>query len=320
LKKAIPEVRITYLTKSVYAPVLEGNPSIEAIAGLKRKPRGGDLTALLRLSRELGAFDVVVDLHATLRSRLACAAVRSERTLRYDKDTLLRRFWIMGWKRGVMQAERRHMVERYLEAVRPLGVDPGDLVPEVHLREDEVEDAACFLRGQGVKDPGRFAVLVPGARWPNKRWTAEGFAGVGKWLGGEAGMEVVLAGDGGDREWAEEIAGRMGGKCVSLAGQTGLRQLAAVLKQARIVVGNDSGPGHLATAVGTPVVVLFGPTSEAFGFGPLGERTRVVSHSLDCRPCSLHGGRKCPRGKRSCLDDIEPEEVIRAVREVADMS
>jgi heptosyltransferase-2 len=320
LKKACPEARITYLTKRVYAPVLEGNPSIEAIAGLKRKPRGGEMFALLRLCRGLGKFDVVVDLHGTLRSRLACAAVRTGRTLRYEKDSLMRRFWIMGWKRGVMERERRHMVERYLEAVRPLGVEPGGLMPEVHLRDDEAEDAVRFLRERGVKDPGRFAVLVPGARWPNKRWTTEGFAGVGKWLSEKAGMEVVLAGDGTDREWAEKIAELLGGRCVTIAGETGLRQLAAVLKKARVVVGNDSGPGHLAAAVGTPVVALFGPTSEAFGFRPLGERTRVVSHALDCRPCSLHGGKRCPRGRRSCLDDIEPAEVIGAVREVTDLS
>ncbi len=232
----------------------------------------------------------------------------------------MRRLWIMGWKRGVMEGERRHVVERYVEAVRPLGVEPGGLMPEVHLRDDEVEEAVRFLRERGVRDPDRFAVLVPGARWPNKRWTAEGFAGVGKWLSGKAGMEVVLAGDGRDRESGEEVAKRLGERCVTIAGETGLRRLAAVLKKARVVVGNDSGPGHLAAAVGTPVVAIFGPTSEAFGFRPLGESTRVVSHALECRPCSLHGGKICPRGRRSCLDDIEPGEVIEAVREVTDMS
>ncbi|HEY6000915.1 MAG TPA: glycosyltransferase family 9 protein, partial [bacterium] len=85
---------------------------------------------------------------------------------------------------------------------------------------------------------------------------------------------------------------------------------------AGIVIANDSGPAHIAAAVGAPVVALFGPTHEAFGFAPRGERVRVVSRDRPCRPCSVHGGTRCPRGHRACLDDIAPAQVLAAAREL----
>jgi ADP-heptose:LPS heptosyltransferase len=101
-----------------------------------------------------------------------------------------------------------------------------------------------------------------------------------------------------------------------VAGDLDIMGLAAILERARIVIANDSGPAHLAAAVGTPVVTLFGPTHEAFGFAPRGPAVRVISRDLPCRPCSIHGGTRCPRKRRACLDDIPPAEVLAAAREL----
>jgi ADP-heptose:LPS heptosyltransferase len=210
----------------------------------------------------------------------------------------------------------RHVVQRYLEALEPLGVDPEPRRPEIHLRPEEEREMADLLRQHGLKDPSRYAVLIPGARWPNKRWTVEGFAAVARWLSNEMGMDTVLAGARGEIERSRAVAKASGEGAVQLTGETNLRELAALLKGARVVVGNDSGPGHMAAAVGTPLVTLFGPTSEAFGFRPFGGKARVVSHNLSCRPCTLHGGNSCPRGKRVCLDEISSDEVIEALLDV----
>jgi heptosyltransferase-2 len=203
-----------------------------------------------------------------------------------------------------------------MEAIAPLGVDPEPARPEIHLRPDEEEAAAVLLRKRGLPLSSPYGVLIPGARWPNKRWTVEGFAAVGRWLRDEMGTEPVLAGGAGERERCDAVAEAMGGGALRLAGETDLRQLAALLKGARVAVGNDSGPGHVATAVGTPLVALFGPTSEIFGFRPFGSRSRAVSHDVSCRPCSVHGGVSCHRGARVCLDEIGPDEVIGAMRDV----
>ena len=127
---------------------------------------------------------------------------------------------------------------------------------------------------------------------------------------------MVLAGDLKDREQVERVKRKMSSRSYDITGKTGLRRIIALLKLSRAVLGNDSGPGHLAAAVGTPVLSLFGPTSEVFGFTPWGEKTAVLSRPLECRPCSLHGGTECRRGRRACLDDIAPGDVMDALRDL----
>jgi heptosyltransferase-2 len=317
LRVAYPRARISYLTKSAYAPLLEGSPDIERVISLEDLPGRGSLAGIARFCRR-ERFDLVVDLHGNLRSRVTSLFLRAPVKLRYRKEAMMRRLWASGWMRGKMTRGTGGVVDRYLDTIRPLGVEGEGLLPEIPVSVEAQEQAKAFLRGRGVRAPEKMAVIFPGAKWPNKCWPATGFAALGRWLASEPGFEVVLAGDEGDREQVEVVKRNLSREAAEICGCTGLRELAAILSLAKVVVGNDSGPGHLAAAVGTPVVTIFGPTSEAFGFSPRGKRVRTVSRSLECRPCSIHGGRRCPRGRRSCLDDISPGEVMQAVREVTE--
>lgn len=318
LKAAFPGARISFLTKGAYSPLLEGHPDIDRVIAFEPRPGQGGFSALTGLCRGLGTFDLVIDLHVTLRSRLVAAFLPASRKVRYRKDSLMRRLWAMGWMRERMLCDGRHVADRYLHALEPLGVSPRFTRPEIFLTPREVDSSESFLRQMGVRDPRGIAVILPGARWSNKQWTAKGFAAVGEVLSSRRGFEIVVAGDRGDRPAVDAFKRELSTECVDIAGKTGIRELAAVLRLARVAVGNDSGPGHLAAAVGTPVVTIFGPTTEAFGFAPRGERVKTVSLPLPCRPCSIHGGRTCPGGRRACLEDLEPRAVIAAVGEVLD--
>jgi heptosyltransferase-2 len=312
LKAEFPATEITFLTRAAYRGLLEGQPGIDRVATLEEAPAG--VAGLRGFCRGLGAFDVAIDLHGTLRSRICLRALAAHRTLSYPKDAVLRRLWAAGWMRARMARERRHVVDRYLAPLRVLGVRAATTVPALTLAPAELAAAREALRAAGVRDPARTAVLFPGARWPNKRWTAEGFAAVAAGLRDADGLEPVLAGDAADRDRAEAVRALIPGGAPVLAGATDVRGLAAILRVSRLAVANDSGPAHLAAAAGTPVVAVFGPTHEAFGFAPRGEHAVVVSHQLPCRPCTVHGGRHCRRGHRACLDDIAPGEVLAAAR------
>lgn len=314
LKAAFPGAEVCFLTRDAYRPLLEDQPGIDRVIALEEAPPG--VAGLVRFCRRLGAFDLAVDLHRNLRSRICLRATAAASRISYRKDSLQRRLWAAGWMRERMEREGRHVIDRYLEPLRRLGRTPAFTQPELVIAPAALEGARAFLRAAGVRDPERIAILFPGARWPNKRWTVPGFAAVAARLREEFGLEPVLGGDAADKEPVAEVARLIPGGAVSAAGRTGLPELAAVLKLARIAVANDSGPAHLAAAVGTPVAVLFGPTVEAFGFTPRGGRVRVVSRKLACRPCTLHGGVRCPRGRRICLDEIAPDEVLTAIREL----
>ena len=314
LREAFPDAEIVYLTKAAYRPLLAGQPGIDRVVTLEEA--GPGLNALRRQCRGLGHFDLALDLHRTLRSRACLGALNADRRFSYRKDALLRRLWAAGWMRGRMEDGQPHVIDRYLEPLRRFGVAPAHTVPELVVPPERLSAVRDLLVAAGVRDPDRVAVVVPGARWPNKRWLPVSFAAVAAGLRDAEALEPVIAGDASDLEAAGAVRALIPGGAPLLAGRTGLPELAALMKIARVVIANDSGPAHLAAAVGSPVVALFGPTHEAFGFAPRGERVRVISRALACRPCTVHGGLRCPRSRRDCLDDISPGDVLAAVREL----
>jgi heptosyltransferase-2 len=125
--------------------------------------------------------------------------------------------------------------------------------------------------------------------------------------------DVVVLGGPGEREVAGMIAEAGGGGAASAAGRFSLTGTAALLKRSRALITCDTGVLHLATAVGTPIVGLYGPTVEQFGFFPYHARATVIQRDLTCRPCSSHGGPTCPLGHHRCITEILPEEVAAAV-------
>ncbi|MBI3088036.1 MAG: glycosyltransferase family 9 protein [Candidatus Omnitrophica bacterium] len=162
------------------------------------------------------------------------------------------------------------------------GEPPGPY--EYFLSDDERTAAGAWLRERGWAEEAALIVLHPGANWPHKRWPPERFAELADRLAQRPGRAIALTGGPDDEPLIRRISGRMRVPPLVLAGQTTLRQLAACLERAGVVVSNDTGVLHIASALRRPVVALYGPTSPAFT-GPLGapERT-VVIHHADCCP------------------------------------
>ncbi len=155
--------------------------------------------------------------------------------------------------------------------------------------------------------PEDFVVLAPGSVWRSKRWPHYGKL-MELLLAAEPQLNLILLGGAGE---APEFpaSDRIRDRC----GRTTLRQSYLLLRRARCLVCNDSAPLHLGQAAEIPTIALFGSTVPAFGFGPQGQRDRVLSVNLSCKPCSLHGVNKCPRGDFPCLEALRPEAVAAAV-------
>jgi heptosyltransferase-2 len=132
----------------------------------------------------------------------------------------------------------------------------------------------------------------------------------------QGGHHVALVGGPADRAVAAEIATAAGRQAASAAGELDLQASGALLRRASVAVSGDTGPMHLATAVSTSVVALFGPTVEQFGFFPYHARAVVLQRDLACRPCSSKGGPHCPLDHHRCLEDITPEEVMQRMLEL----
>lgn len=183
---------------------------------------------------------------------------------------------------------------------------PGAL-PTLGITAADQTAASVWLAAERV--PQRFVVMAPGSVWGTKRW--------GKYPALAAALDdfVVIVGGKEDRDLGEAIRQAIPGRAANGCGSLSLRQAAAVLQRAAVLVTNDSAPMHLAQATGTRTVALFGPTAPVLGFAPRGADDRVVEVAgLSCRPCSRHGPMRCPLGHHRCMVDLEVSEVVEIVR------
>jgi heptosyltransferase-2 len=214
----------------------------------------------------------------------------------------------MTYTQTVARAPAGHEVDRLLALAGPLQGEPPAV--SLALGPRDLDAADTWLADHQVGT--RFTVIAPGSVWATKRWPY--YAELASALDG---MTVIVGGRE-DTALAQEIVAGSGGKAVSAAGALSLRQSAAVIQRAACLVTNDSAPLHLATAVGTPVVALFGPTVPEFGFGPRRGGDVVLGHGdLPCRPCSRHGPQRCPLGHHRCMRELSVQSVIRAITSVA---
>ncbi len=299
-KRAFPDATITFVTAPVYESVARLLPGIDTVVPIPK-------TGLSELRETVAAslpdsFDWIIDLHGNARSKTIAGAIRADRRSTYPKDSMRRRI-LVWFKRG--RGKGAPVWRRYLAPLERAGIAPEYSPP-----------ALLPVSGSGV--PGAI-VLAPGAGRPTKQWPINKFADLSKKL-----LEsfpdrslVVALGPG-----EEDLGARLdpdGNDRIRKLVAAPLSALACHLRDAAVVVSNDSGLLHFAEAVGTPVVALFGPTTEELGFAPAGTRSTRIEKDLACRPCSLHGSQTCPLPDRShrCMEEISVDEVLAAVRETA---
>jgi heptosyltransferase-2 len=308
LRARHPGARIDALTKAEFAPLLSDNPHL---TGVLTPANGESLPALA--SRLRGAhYTHRLDLHGSLRSRLLRLLLPG-RWHGYPKHRAARAL--------LVQTRRNHypvgtppVPERYFETAAGLDVRPDGRPPEFGLAPAALAEADRFLAAAGLDATRGLVALAPGAAHATKRWPLEHWKALASVLG-QQGRPLVVVGGPEDAAAATEVAASAPG-AVAAAGQFGLQGTGANLARARVLVSGDTGVMHMATAVGTPVVALFGPTVEAFGFFPYRGRARVLQRDLPCRPCSRMGGPVCPLGHHDCLRGILPAEVQAALAEL----
>jgi heptosyltransferase-2 len=303
LLRRFPGARIEWVTDRAYASLLDGLPQIAAVHGLDR--RGPEAVLVLRdlLRRR---FDIAIDLQNKVRSRIlarAAAPIRATFRRRSPGRAILA---LLGHDRPLARA---HATQLYLEPLASLGVvgPPGRV--SVSLSKSAQALAADALRGAAPP----VVAVAPGARWATKRWPAERFAAVADALAGQ-GASIVLAGGPQDRDAFAAVSAAMRAPVAADLSPLPVDALAAALARVQLLVACDSGPVHLASAVSTPALALFGPTATVRWAPPA--PGRALSLRLPCSPCSNHGGPSCPEGHHRCLADLGADAVVAAARDM----
>lgn len=304
LKKKFPAAQVTVMVSPGLDSLILGTPvadRVQVFDKSKLKKRLKDfIDFIAQVRRE--HYDLFVDMQASsLRSFLVRRLSGAPTVLVYKKQK--------KW------TERRlHAAENFMEALLPLGItDPVHEI-DLPLTVDAREAAGKFLTRHGIDRAKPLIALncSVGAARPARNWLPDRFAALADRLIGELGATVIFVGGGEDRELVRTVMTAMKEKAVSAAGELSISHSAALLARCACLVSSDTGPLHLATAVGTPVVGLYGSTDPR-RTGPIGRGHRVLLKDLPCVPCEE---KDCSLGTRVCMSDITVDDVYEAVRKV----
>jgi heptosyltransferase-2 len=306
LRATVDGSNITVLCIPSTAPLLARHPAVDSVIVYDKRNHSPSLTklgAVLRAQR----FDMVVCPHRSLRSALLARVAGARIRVGFDLP-VVRRFYT----HRAAYVKTDHEVLRNLSLLAALGMKVnGCRRPELYPGPDDEAAAAAIARE--FRPELESVVIAPGSVWATKRWTPEGFAAVAAEF--SVTHNVVLAGGREDEELCRGIARMSKAPVIVAAGRLSFTASAALIRSAALLISNDSAPVHLASAVGTPVVEIYGATVPEFGFTPYGVPYRLVQmKDLECRPCGIHGARQCPIKTFECMKNLAASTVIEAAR------
>ena len=305
LREAFPKARITMLVNAGTEEIVQDHPAVDEVMVVPRTGmKNWRLLAELRRRR----FDVVLDLTDGDRSAILGKLSGAPTRIGYNSEDR----WRGKLYTHIVKADRfaMHTIEYHLTATEALGLSGPIPEPHITITPDATEAVKALLQEGLIELDKPFVCLHPGARWWFKSWPAERFAALADRIQTESETQALFLGSEGDRTVISGIATAMRTPARSLVGRTRLQDLAAILTRAVLMISNDNGPMHIAAAVGTPVIGLFGPSDPAI-WGPWGVGHRTFYKHIDCRSC-FHPD--CFRGETNCMRLISLDEVWESVR------
>lgn len=312
LRRTLAPDSMTVLTTPQAKPLLEHHPDVDRVFVDAKRTQGRGVRGLVRMAQQLRRerFQLALAPHKSLRTALllALAGIPCRMGFRQSPG------WFL-YHRTAVRDTQSHEVERILSLLRVCEVDPQlhIAVPQVMYHSTARQRAQTVLDAAGIGNNEPVFIVCPGSVWFTKRWTIEGYAALVRRLEQTYGRTLICGGPD-DLPVAQAVQTQAGGHGVCVAGQADLQTFMALIDRARVVISNDSAPMHLAVARNVPVVAIFCATTPSLGYGPYSPRSVVIEQKeLWCRPCSRHGGPRCPRGTEDCMRLITVNDVLRGV-------
>ena len=316
LRRRFPDATIDWLVETRHKDVLVSNPDVTELVEVdtfrwrKRLLSPSTWKAISRSIRAIRKreYDVVLDLQGTIKSSVAARLARSERHVGFATRALKEKPASLFYSEKVhVNGAPKHIIDRQLRLLASLDIETDERSFPIVVPEEMERAAAEALDGLGLHE---FVILNPGASWVTKRWDPDKFGALAVAIENEFKLPSLVIWGPGEEEIARRIV-ETSGDMATLAPPTGVRDIIPYIRRARLFVSGDTGPLHLASAFGVPVVGIFGPTDPARN-GPFGDGDIVVWKDVPCGPCYKH---RCPGYGTVCMTSIGVENVLEAVRE-----
>ncbi|MBF8247540.1 MAG: Lipopolysaccharide heptosyltransferase II [Bacteroidetes bacterium] len=313
LKKHFRDAELDIVVVPRSAQLFRNHPSLHRVVEYDKRGKDSGLSGFLRMVQSLKStsYQLAVIPHRSIRSSLLAKLAGIPTRVGFDRSS-----GRMFLTNIVRYRNELHEIDRNISLLEGLGQKHESReLPAIYPSRNDSKHVEKLLSAHGFARSQRLIALAPGTIWNTKRWMIERFADLGKRLVAN-GFRVVLIGGPEDKSLCDKlVASVRSSNILNTAGEISLLQSAELLSRCRVLVSNDSAPMHIAVAMRTPVVAIFGATVPSFGFAPYGEHDVVVETTgLSCRPCSIHGGEKCPIGTFDCMNNITADRVEGEVR------
>lgn len=339
LRNAYPSAKIGWLVEEDASNILIGHPLLNDVFTIKKRGWFRDFRGTYNVAKNIRAldYDIVLDFQGLFKSGIWVFLSNGKRRIGFDKSREMS-YIFLNEKLPPYDPDK-HAVERYLDLVKYLGINPvrslhnniesnksanqsGNLDTEtsngvkydsinfpIPLTENEKKKVYGLLKTSGIREGTSFVVVNPMARWESKLWDTKKFAGLCNEIMDKFACRVVIVGAS-YSEKNKEIAFLTNNRIIDLTGETTLRELAYLMSLSSVVITVDSGPMHIAAAMGVPVIAIFGPTAP-WRTGPYGKTHSIVRKELPCSPCF---SRVCKGKDNICMKEIEVRDVLDEVR------
>jgi heptosyltransferase-2 len=323
LRSRFPDGQIDYVTRKEYAELVSSNPNLNYTYAFDA---GEGFEGLRALRRKIKAerYDLIVDIHDSLRSKYL-RSVRGPRRMAVIDKRIVERTMLVNFKKNIYR-EIVSVADRYIEPLRQFGIVNDGKGLELHIPDKILLGVSGKMAKLRLNRFEKVVGLCPAARHFSKRWPADRFLEVAVRSAQERNAKVLIFGGPADvglcSSIADEINKRAGAeRATDFCGQLSLMETAAAMDHCDVIVTNDTGLMHIATAMRKKVAAIFGSTVREFGFFPYGGSALVFERGgLHCRPCSHIGRSECPEKHFRCMMEIDVGDVLGGIKQLMETS
>jgi lipopolysaccharide heptosyltransferase II len=310
LRQNYPDAYIAMMVSPYAKDIVEANPYLDQAIIYDKDAKHKSWSRSIKFSQRLKKkkFDLAVILHPTNRVHLVTFFAAIPRRIGYNKKL---GFLLSDRIKHTKHLGHKHELEYNLDLIRYLGIEPQDLNLFMPIRAESEKWVDDLFKQEGIKEKDLLLTIHPGASCPSKIWPNERFAEVADKLIEKYGFKALIVAGPKDITLAKSLIKHMHRAAVDLSGRTSVSQLASLLKRSRLFVSNDSGPVHIASSVGVPVISIFGRNQKGLSpdrWGPVGRKDKILHKEVGCIECFAHNCIK----EFACLKAITTDDVIKA--------
>jgi len=310
LRDAYPESHIAFMVRPYTRDIVEGNPYLNEVIIYDKAGSEKGIVGTIKFAKMLKSmkFDVAMILHPTSRTNLVTFLAGIPQRIGFDRK------WGVLLSKKIPHTKQfglKHEIDYTLGILGSIGIETRDRSLYMPIKRSSEESVAAIFRMSGIGMDDIVVTINPGASCPSKRWRAEKFAGVANGLIEKHKVKIVIISDKIDRIFGDKMASLVKAECLNLCGDTTISDIASVLRRTDLLISNDSGPVHIACAVGTPVISIFGRSDRGLSpqrWGPSGDKSVVLHKDVGCDICLAHN---CKNGFK-CLEAVSISDVVDA--------